>query len=55
MARRHYYVVNNLGHWAIQIDSARVGQAYSTQRAAIRQAVDWAHSDGGEEAMIPKL
>jgi hypothetical protein len=45
MARAQYFVVLHEKQWRIKLDEQRYGP-YSTQAAAIRTAVDAAHSAG---------
>ena len=53
MARAHYYVVHKQGQWWIELDGKHYGP-YSTQKAAIKDAVDSAHSSGknGHDAQV---
>ncbi|MFL6844510.1 MAG: DUF2188 domain-containing protein [Allosphingosinicella sp.] len=47
MARAHYYVVLHHGQWKIKYGDQHYGP-YATQGAAIRTAIDAAHSAGGK-------
>jgi hypothetical protein len=47
MARAHYYVVLHQNEWKISFENQHYGP-YSTQAAAIRAAVDAAHSSGSK-------
>ncbi|MBK8787020.1 MAG: DUF2188 domain-containing protein [Chitinophagaceae bacterium] len=53
MARLQYYVVHHQGQWKISYNSVHYGP-YSTQQAAINEAVDTAHKAGklGYEAQV---
>lgn len=53
MARVHYYVVLHEGEWKVKLDDKHYGP-YTTQAAAIRAAVDAAHSTGtkGGDAQV---
>jgi hypothetical protein len=45
MARTVYYVVHHEGRWKIKLSGTHYGP-YSTQKEAIRIAVDTAHTEG---------
>jgi len=53
MARVHYYVVLHEGQWKVKLNEKHYGP-YDTQRAAIKVAVDAAHSTGqkGGDAQV---
>jgi hypothetical protein len=53
MARAHYFVVLHQGEWKINLDGKHYGP-YTTQRDAIRAAVDAAHKAGqqGHDAQV---
>ena len=53
MARHAYYVVLHNNEWKISYNGNHHGP-YPTQKAAIRKAVDAAHSDGkkGHDAQV---
>ena len=46
MARAHYYVVHKGGQWFISLDGKEYGP-YNTQKAAYTDAVNAAHTSGG--------
>jgi hypothetical protein len=47
MGRAKYYVVRHEGEWKITYDGKRT-DAYSTQKAAIRAAIDAAYGSKGD-------
>lgn len=47
MARTQYVVVNNNGQWMIALNGKHYGP-YSTQKEAIKYAVDAAHKHGAK-------
>lgn len=53
MARVRYYVVLHEGQWKVKHDDKHYGP-YNTQKAAIRAAVDAAHTSGknGHDAQV---
>ncbi len=53
MSRAQYFVVKHDGEWKISLEGKHYGP-YSTQRAAINDAVDAAHSSGksGYDAQV---
>lgn len=53
MARLQYFVVLHQDQWKIKFDGSHIGQ-YSTQKAAIRAAIDKAHAAGkaGHDAQV---
>ncbi len=53
MARVQYFVVLHNGEWKISLNQKHHGP-YATQKAAIRAAVDAAHSTGnkGQDAQV---
>lgn len=54
MARVVYYVVVSQGEWQIKYGEGKIAGPYATQKAAIRAAVDAAHSTGknGHDAQV---
>lgn len=51
MARNRYYVVLHQGEWKINYNDKHYGP-YSTQKAAIRAAVDAAHKSKGDAQVL---
>lgn len=53
MARAQYFVVNHQGQWKISFEGKHYGP-YDTQKAAIKVAVDSAHTSGknGHDAQV---
>ncbi|EIT69466.1 MULTISPECIES: DUF2188 domain-containing protein [Hydrocarboniphaga] len=53
MARAQYFVVHHQGQWKISFDGKHYGP-YDTQKAAIKVAVETAHTSGknGHDAQV---
>lgn len=51
MTRNRYYVVYHQGEWKIKYNDKHFGP-YSTQKAAIRAAVDAAHKGKGDSQVL---
>lgn len=51
MARKQYFVVLHQGEWKISFNQKHYGP-YSTQRAAIKAAVDAAHRAQGDAQVL---